>query len=136
MCSSDLELAKQLIDVGGVPYFDEIAQLVADKRTYILRSFIPHLTDGCDALLHAGQHQNIEVLEALLKAGREASAYQRATQRESDDERFDLLLEEGVEVTTLDPEPFKQALKPVYDQFIVTDGDKALAAAIKAYSEK
>ncbi len=77
-----------------------------------------------------------DVQEALLKAGREASAYQRATQRESDDERFDLLLEEGVEVTTLDPEPFKQALKPVYDQFIVTDEDKALAAAIKAYSEK
>lgn len=63
------ELARQLIGAGGVPYFDEIAQVVADKRTYILRSFIPHLIDGCDALLHAGEHQYIEMLEALLKAG-------------------------------------------------------------------
>ena len=70
--------------------------------------------------------------KAILEAGIEAGEYQRQLYTNADVVNFQNLLKAGVKVTYMDPTPFRAASKKVYDEFVKTDTQKALLAAIKA----
>lgn len=72
-----------------------------------------------------------DVQDIFVQAGIEAAKYQRDLYVEADKENFWNLLKAGVKVTQLDPTPFREASKQVYDEFMKTDTEKALLAAIK-----
>ncbi|MBT3360770.1 MAG: TRAP transporter substrate-binding protein [Rhodospirillales bacterium] len=73
-----------------------------------------------------------DVQKIVIQAGIEAAEYQRALYIQADKENFGKLLAEGVKVTYMDPTPFREASKQVYDEFLKTDQEKKLLAAIKA----
>ena len=73
-----------------------------------------------------------DVQKIVLQAGLEAAEYQRALYIQADKENFWKLLAEGVKVTYMDPTPFREASKQVYDEFLKSDLEKKLLAAIKA----
>jgi tripartite ATP-independent transporter DctP family solute receptor len=70
--------------------------------------------------------------DAILKAGIEAGEYQRQLYTDADKVNFQNLLKAGVKVTHMDPAPFREASKKVYDEFVKSDTEKGLLAAIKA----
>lgn len=53
----------------------------------------------------------------ILKAAKESALYQREQITRMEDEQVSKLKELGMEVTTPDVAPFREATKPVYDQF-------------------
>ena len=55
--------------------------------------------------------------EIILRAARESALYQREQITRMEDEQVSKLKELGMEVTTPDVAPFREATKPVYDQF-------------------
>lgn len=73
-----------------------------------------------------------DIQDIFVTAGIEAAAYQRAIYVKADEVNFANLLHAGVKVTNMDPTPFREASKKVYDEFVKTDTEKALLAAIKA----
>lgn len=73
-----------------------------------------------------------DVRGVMIQAGLEAAEYQRELYIQADKENFWNLLAEGVKVTYMDPTPFREASKQVYDEFLKTDQEKKLLEAIKA----
>lgn len=74
----------------------------------------------------------VDVQSALMEAGKEAAAYQRELYRESDQKRFDLLIEEGVNVTRPEDGPFREQAEAIYSEYTETEGQKALLEAIRS----
>lgn len=68
---------------------------------------------------------------ALLQAGAEAGAAQRALWLQSDAEYLAQLQAEGVKVTLPDPVPFREASKKVYDEFLKTEADREILKMIQ-----
>ncbi|MEC5293116.1 MULTISPECIES: TRAP transporter substrate-binding protein [unclassified Aurantimonas] len=73
-----------------------------------------------------------DVQTALLEAGQEAAQYEREAYRQSDKERLDMLGKEGVNITVLDPEPFREAAEAVYEQHVDTEEEKRLLELIRS----
>jgi TRAP-type transport system periplasmic protein len=73
-----------------------------------------------------------DIQKIVLQAGLEAAEYQRALYIQADKENFWKLLANGVKVTYMDPAPFREASKSVYAEFLKSDLEKNLLAAIKA----
>lgn len=73
-----------------------------------------------------------DVQAALLEAGAEAAAFQREGYRNSDQERFELLVAAGVNVTYPDDEPFRAQSAKIYEKYTETDAQKNLLEAIRA----
>ena len=68
---------------------------------------------------------------ALLQAGAEAGAAQRALWLQTDVEYLSQLQAEGVKVTLPDPVPFREASKMVYDEFLKTEADREILKMIQ-----
>jgi tripartite ATP-independent transporter DctP family solute receptor len=73
-----------------------------------------------------------DIQDAIVASGLEAAEWQRALYVKADEENFWGLLKEGVRITYMDPTPFREASKKVYDEFVKTDTEKELLSAIKA----
>lgn len=73
-----------------------------------------------------------DIQDIFVQSGIEAAKYQRDLYVEADQENYWNLLKAGVKVTQMDPTPFREASKQVYDEFVKTDTEKALLDAIKA----
>ena len=68
--------------------------------------------------------ENIQT--ALMEAGAEAAEHQRQLYRESDQARYQQLLDAGVEVTEPDDAPFREGAAEVYSTYVQTDEQKQL----------
>jgi len=77
-----------------------------------------------------------DVRRALEEAAAGAAEYQRALYIQSDEERFEKLEAEGVTVTRPDPEPFREAARKVYDQYLTTELDQRLLQIIQDAADK
>jgi tripartite ATP-independent transporter DctP family solute receptor len=73
-----------------------------------------------------------DIQDALMAAGAEAAAYQRAAYRESDQKRYDELVKQGVNVTKPDSAPFRAEAEKVYAQYVKTDEQKKLLELLKS----
>lgn len=67
-----------------------------------------------------------DVQTALLETVQETMPYQHELYGESDMEAFEQLKEEGVNITELDPAPFREASKAVYDKYVDTEAKQKL----------
>jgi tripartite ATP-independent transporter DctP family solute receptor len=71
------------------------------------------------------------VQTALLEGGAKASQWEQEHYAELDKERLEQLREEGVEITVLDPAPFREAAKQVYDEFLTTEDEQRILRMIQ-----
>lgn len=71
-----------------------------------------------------------EVQAVLSEAGRRSALLERKLYAASDSELLDVLIDKGVKVTYPDPAPFRAASQTVYDEFVNSDGERALLEAI------
>jgi len=71
------------------------------------------------------------VQTALLEGGAKASEWEQEHYAELDKERLEQLREEGVEITVLDPAPFREAAKQVYDEFLTTEDEQRILRMIQ-----
>jgi tripartite ATP-independent transporter DctP family solute receptor len=67
-----------------------------------------------------------EVREALAAAGKESAVQERQLLVKSEEPLVEGLRKSGVRITTPDPGPFREAARPVYDKFLVSEGEKRL----------
>lgn len=73
-----------------------------------------------------------DVQSALLEIGKKSGAHNRALYTQSDNEKLSELLAVGVKVTMVNPGPFREASKKVYERFLKSDGDRELLRLIEA----
>jgi len=73
-----------------------------------------------------------DLKEILVEAAREATDLERQLYYASEDEKFDLLVEEGVAVTHPPREPFAEAAKAIYPDFTKTDEEKKILEMIQS----
>jgi len=85
-----------------------------------------------DLLMSDKRFQSLpaDVQTILKEAALESAIYERHLYAESDNSLLDSLEQQGVSVTYPDPAPFREASKPVYDEFITSDEDRVLLEAI------
>jgi TRAP-type transport system periplasmic protein len=72
-----------------------------------------------------------DVQAALLKAGRDSAVVERAAYAKSDEERLEKLKKTGVKISTPDVAPFRTAASKVYAEFVKTETQKKILAAIQ-----
>jgi tripartite ATP-independent transporter DctP family solute receptor len=73
-----------------------------------------------------------DIQQILSDAGLESAAAERAAYAKSDNSLLESLEAKGVMITRPDPVPFREASKPVYDEFVKTEQDRELLEAILA----
>lgn len=71
-----------------------------------------------------------EAQQALSEAALVSAAVERKTYAESDASLLEVLMEKGVKVSSPDTEPFREASKPVYDEFVKTPEQQAMLQEI------
>ena len=71
-----------------------------------------------------------DVQTALLEGGAKAAEWEQDHYAAVDAERLGKLEEVGVKVTALDPVPFREAAKKVYDEFLTDENEKRLLQMI------
>lgn len=71
-----------------------------------------------------------DVQSALMKAGAESAVWQRQYVVDQEKPLLDKFKELGVNITTPDTTPFKEASRPLYDKELTTEGQKALFKAL------
>lgn len=72
-----------------------------------------------------------DLKEILLEAAAEATDLERELYYASEDEKFDLLVKEGVAVTHPTREPFAEAAQSIYPDFTKTDEEKKILQMIQ-----
>ena len=71
-----------------------------------------------------------DVQTALLEGGAKGAEWEQEHYAKVDEERLAKLKEVGVMITQLDPVPFREAARKVYDEFLETDDEKRLLQMI------
>ena len=72
-----------------------------------------------------------DVQDALVQAGQESAAVERAAYAESDAAKLAVLEEKGVTITQPDVTPFREASEAVFAQFITNDVQKRMIELIE-----
>lgn len=72
-----------------------------------------------------------DVQKALLETIQEALPYQHQVYADSDQKAFEVLKEQGVNITELDPAPFREASKAVYDKYVDSEAKQKLFDLVK-----
>ncbi|MEI4472901.1 TRAP transporter substrate-binding protein [Frigidibacter sp. MR17.24] len=73
-----------------------------------------------------------DVKTALNEAGMEAGKFQRKAYADSDNARVADIEKAGVTITRPDTTPFREAAKPIYDKYVVSDEQKKIFELIKS----
>lgn len=73
-----------------------------------------------------------DLREIVLEAGRESAVYERSLYRGNDDVIKEELMKQGVTITQPDVTPFREAAKPIYEDYATDDFKKGLLSAIQA----
>ncbi|MCI8994279.1 MAG: DctP family TRAP transporter solute-binding subunit [Lachnospiraceae bacterium] len=76
-----------------------------------------------------------EVKQAIIKCADEARDYERELNKEFCDGSVDRLKENGMEVNQVDVEVFKEAVQPVWDSFLESEGELARELVEAAYRD-
>ncbi len=77
-----------------------------------------------------------DVRTALLETVREGVPFQHDAYAESDEKAFEFLKEEGVNITKLDPAPFREASQSVHEKYVDTESKQKLSDLVRAAQEK
>ena len=72
-----------------------------------------------------------DVQTALLEGAAKASQWEQEHYAELDKERLEQLREEGVEITVVDPAPFREAAKQVYAEFLTGEDEQRILRMIQ-----
>lgn len=75
---------------------------------------------------HRFQSLPEDVRKALLETVQEAVPYQHEAYAESDQKAFEFLKEKGITITQLDPVPFREAAKVVYETYVDNEAKQKL----------